>query len=75
MKEDSGGKVEEIVGIAAQNKLQAGVVYYLRMLLLIVFCSMVMIFLVSCLSNILHFIPSLRGRNLFSDCEKTVASL
>ena len=49
--------------------------YYLRMPVMLVFCLVVMISTVLCLLNILCFIQSLSGGNLFLDWAIMVVSL
>ena len=49
--------------------------YYLRMPVMLVFCLVVMISIVLCLLNILCFVQSLSGRNLFLDWAIMVVSL
>ena len=61
-------------GTAGQDKNHVQGWYYLRMLLLLVCCLTVMNLPVLCLLNILRFIPSLRGRNLFADWVTVVVS-
>ena len=61
--------------IADQDKNHRRVWYYLWMQLLLVFCLTVMISPVSCLLDVLRFIPSLSGGNLFKDWVATLASL
>ena len=58
--------------VLSQNAVS---VFIFIIFFLFLFCMMVMISSVLCLLNISHFLPSLSGGNLFTDCMIMVASL